>query len=68
MTAWINTRQRYSNAESQSLMFKHDQCATKKVMAMTKGEGMVFLLFVVFWNSSLGPSTRVIFPSKPGCV
>lgn len=36
MTAWINTRQCYSNAETQGLMFKHDQCATKKVMVMTK--------------------------------
>lgn len=48
MTAWINTRQCYSNAETQSLMFKHDQCATKKAMAMTKEEGMGFLLFIVF--------------------
>lgn len=52
MTAWINTKQCYSNAETQSLMFKHDQFATKKVMAMTKEESMFFLLFVVCSNFS----------------
>lgn len=47
MTVWINTRQCYSNAETQSLMFKHDQCATKKATVMTTEEGMGFLLVVV---------------------
>lgn len=43
MTAWINTRQCYSNAETQGLMFKHDQCATKKVMVMTKSSKETWL-------------------------
>jgi len=42
MTAWINTRQCYSNAETRSVTFKHDQCATKKALATTKEEGMGF--------------------------